>query len=149
MRYSRQNKVLELIQTNEIETQEKLCQLLRDAGFDVTQATVSRDIKELQLIKTLSPAGHYKYAVSNGDSGPISDRFVKIFKETITSVKTAGNIVVIKTLSGCGPAAGEAIDSLNFSHIVGSVAGDNTIMIVVDDPVNVPALLADFDELLK
>lgn len=149
MRYSRQNKVLELIQTNEIETQEKLCQLLRDAGFDVTQATVSRDIKELQLIKTLSPAGHYKYAVSNGDAGPISDRFVKIFKETITSVKTAGNIVVIKTLSGCGPAAGEAIDSLNFAHIVGSVAGDNTIMIVVDDPVNVPALLADFDELLK
>jgi len=149
MRYSRQNKVLELIQTNEIETQEKLCQLLRDAGFDVTQATVSRDIKELQLIKTLSPTGHYKYAVSNGDSGPISDRFVKIFKETITSVKTAGNIVVIKTLSGCGPAAGEAIDSLNFAHIVGSVAGDNTIMIVVDDPINVPALLADFDELLK
>jgi transcriptional regulator of arginine metabolism len=149
MRYSRQNKVLELIQTNEIETQEKLCQLLRDAGFDVTQATVSRDIKELQLIKTLSPTGHYKYAVSNGDSGPISDRFVKIFKETITSVKTAGNIVVIKTLSGCGPAAGEAIDSLNFAHIVGSVAGDNTIMIVVDDPVNVPALLTDFDELLK
>jgi transcriptional regulator of arginine metabolism len=149
MRYSRQNKVLELIHTNEIETQEKLCQLLRDSGFDVTQATVSRDIKELQLIKTLSPTGHYKYAVSNGDSGPISDRFVKIFKETITSVKTAGNIVVIKTLSGCGPAAGEAIDSLNFSHIVGSVAGDNTIMIVVDDPINVPALLADFDELLK
>lgn len=149
MRYSRQNKVLELIQTNEIETQEKLCQLLRDAGFDVTQATVSRDIKELQLIKTLSPTGHYKYAVGNGDAGPISDRFVKIFKETITSVKSSGNIVVIKTLSGCGPAAGEAIDSLNFSHIVGSVAGDNTIMVVVDDPVNLPALLADFDELLK
>lgn len=149
MRYSRQNKVLELIQTNEIETQEKLCQLLRDAGFDVTQATVSRDIKELQLIKTLSHSGHYKYSVSNGDSGPISDRFVKIFKETITSVKTAGNIVVIKTLSGCGPAAGEAIDSLNFAHIVGSVAGDNTIMIVVDDPINIPALLTDFDELLK
>jgi len=149
MRYSRQNKVLELIHENEIETQEKLCQLLRDAGFDVTQATVSRDIKELQLIKTLSPSGHYKYAVSRGDAGPISDRFVKIFKETIKSVSSAGNIVIIKTLSGCGPAAGEAIDSLNFSHIVGSVAGDNTIMVVVDDPLNLPALLRDFDELLK
>ena len=67
MRYSRQNKVLELIRTREIETQEKLCQLLREAGFDVTQATVSRDIKELQLIKTLSPSGRYKYAVSNGN----------------------------------------------------------------------------------
>lgn len=149
MRYSRQNKVLELIRTREIETQEKLCQLLREAGFDVTQATVSRDIKELQLIKILSPSGRYKYAVSNGEQGPVSDRFVKIFKETIKSVDAAGNLVVIKTLSGCGPAAGEAIDSLGLPHIVGSVAGDNTILVVVDDPANVPVLLSEFDHLLK
>ena len=149
MRYSRQNKVLELIRTREIETQEKLCQLLREAGFDVTQATVSRDIKELQLIKTLSPSGRYKYAVSNGEPGPVSDRFVKIFKETIKSVDAAGNLVVIKTLSGCGPAAGEAVDSLGLPHIVGSVAGDNTILVVVDDPANVPMLLSEFDNLLK
>lgn len=149
MRYSRQNKVLELIRTKEIETQEKLCQLLREAGFDVTQATVSRDIKELQLIKILSPSGRYKYAVSNGEQGPVSDRFVKIFKETIKSVDAAGNLVVIKTLSGCGPAAGEAIDSLGLPHIVGSVAGDNTILVVVDDAANVPVLLTEFDHLLK
>jgi transcriptional regulator of arginine metabolism len=149
MRYSRQNKVLELIRTKEIETQEKLCQLLRESGFDVTQATVSRDIKELQLIKILSPSGRYKYAVSNGEQGPVSDRFVKIFKETIKSVDAAGNLVVIKTLSGCGPAAGEAIDSLGLPHIVGSVAGDNTILVVVDEPANVPVLLSEFDHLLK
>ena len=149
MRYSRQNKVLELIRTREIETQEKLCQLLRESGFDVTQATVSRDIKELQLIKILSPSGRYKYAVSNGEPGPVSDRFVKIFKETIKSVDAAGNLVVIKTLSGCGPAAGEAIDSLGLPHIVGSVAGDNTILVVVDDAANVPVLLTEFDHLLK
>lgn len=147
MRYSRQNKMLELISEHEIETQEKLCQLLKDAGYDVTQATVSRDIKELQLIKTLSPSGKYKYSQNSGD-GPISDRFVKIFKETIKSVAGAGNIVVVKTLSGCGAAAGEAIDSLNFPHVVGSVAGDNTIMIVADSDDSLPELMKLFNDLL-
>ena len=147
MRYSRQNKMLELIEEHEIETQERLCQLLKEAGYDVTQATVSRDIKELQLVKTLAPSGKYKYAPSAGD-GPISDRFVNIFKETIKSVAPAGNIIVVKTLSGCGAAAGEAIDSLNFPHVVGCVAGDNTIMIVADKNENVPQLIDLFNDLL-
>ncbi len=147
MRYSRQNMVLELIENNEIETQEKLCKLLREAGYNVTQATVSRDIKELQLVKALSSNGKYKY-VQNKDEGPINNRFVKIFKETITSVSSAGNLVVIKTLSGCGSAAAEAIDSLGISNIVGSVAGDNTILIVVDDTKNVPEIVEKFKELL-
>lgn len=148
MRYSRQNMVLELIHENEIETQEKLCQMLRDAGYDVTQATVSRDIKELQLIKTLSPSGKYRYAQSSGD-GPISDRFVKIFRETIKSIDSAGNIIVVKTLSGCAGAAGEAVDSLGLQHIIGSVAGDNTLLMVIDDPRNVPGLTKRFNEILK
>ena len=147
MRYSRQNMVLELIANNEIETQEKLCQLLREAGYNVTQATVSRDIKELQLVKTLSSSGKYKY-VQSKDEGPINNRFVKIFKETITSVDSAGNIVVIKTLSGCGSAAAEAIDSLGMTHVIGSVAGDNTILIVVDDEKNVSEIVDRFKELL-
>jgi len=140
--------VLELIRNNEIETQEKLCQMLKDSGYDVTQATVSRDIKELQLIKTLSSSGKYKYAQSVSN-GPISDRFVKIFKETIKSVQASGNIIVVKTLSGCAAAAGEAIDSLELSHIIGSVAGDNTLLMVADDPSNVPVLINDFNEMLK
>jgi len=148
MRYSRQNKVLELIHNNEIETQEKLCQLLKEDGYDVTQATVSRDIKELQLIKTLSSTGKYKYSQGGGD-GPITDRFVKIFKETIKSVTPAENIIVVKTLSGCAAAAGEAIDSLNFPHIAGSVAGDNTIMIVAENTKDIPALMEEFNGLLK
>lgn len=147
MRYSRQNKVLELIEAYEIETQEKLCQMLRDAGYDVTQATISRDIKDLQLIKTLTPSGKYKYA-SGISEGPISDRFRKVFKETIRSVASSGNIIVVKTLSGCASAAGEALDSLNLPHIVGSVAGDNTIMLVADDPENVPDLIKEFNALL-
>lgn len=148
MRYSRQNKVLELINTYEIETQEKLCQLLKEAGYDVTQATVSRDIKELQLVKTLSSSGKYKYTQSTGE-GPISDRFVKIFKETIKSVTPAENIIVVKTLPGCAAAAGEAIDSLSFPHIAGSVAGDNTILIVAEAKKHVPSLLKHFNQLLK
>ncbi|MBQ3924305.1 MAG: arginine repressor [Firmicutes bacterium] len=147
MRYSRQNMVLELIESNEIETQEQLCQLLRESGYNVTQATVSRDIKELQLVKKLSSSGRYKY-VQSKDEGPISGRFVKIFKETITSVEAAGNIVVIKTLSGCGSAAAEAIDSLGIEHLVGSVAGDNTILIVIDDEKNVSEIVDKFKELL-
>lgn len=149
MRYSRQNKILSLIQKQEIETQEKLCQLLKEGGFDVTQATVSRDIKELQLIKTLSPSGNYRYAQISGDEVPISDRFVKIFKETIKSVNSSGNLILVKTLSGCGPAAGEAVDSLNLPHVIGSVAGDNTILIVADDPENIPHLMESFKEMLK
>lgn len=148
MRYSRQNKVLELIDKYEIETQEKLCQLLKDAGYDVTQATVSRDIKELQLVKTLSPTGKYKYTQSKGE-GPISDRFVKIFKETIRSVVPAENIIVVKTLSGCAAAAGEAVDSLDLPHIAGSVAGDNTLLIVAEKTKYVSEIVDRFNSILK
>ena len=100
MRYSRQNKILDLISTHEIDTQENLAALLKANGFDVTQATVSRDIKELQLVKVLSSSGKYKYAISNHKDLPASERFTKIFRETITSFVTSGNIVAVKTLSG-------------------------------------------------
>ena len=148
MRYSRQNKILELIANNEIETQEKLAIMLKEAGFEVTQATISRDIKELQLIKILSSSGRYKYAIGMTMESPISDRFVKIFRETITSFASAGNLVIIKTLSGCGPAAGEAIDSIGLSHVVGSIAGDNTLLLIVDDQENVEELLNVFNDML-
>ena len=148
MRYSRQNKILELITTNTVETQEQLCQLLKDAGYDVTQATVSRDIKELQLIKTLDADGRYKYSQLKG-TGFISERFVKIFRETITKITPAGNLIVVNTLSGCASAAGEAIDSVDFPHIVGSIAGDNTLLLVVDTESHIPAVMAAFDEMMK
>ena len=148
MRYSRQNKILELITKNNVETQEQLCQLLKDAGYDVTQATVSRDIKELQLIKTLAGDGKYKYAQHRGN-GFISERFVKIFRETITRITPASNLIVVSTLSGCASAAGEAIDSVDFPHIVGSIAGDNTLLLVVDKEKNLPAVMDAFDEMMK
>ncbi|HKK95530.1 MAG TPA: arginine repressor [Anaerovoracaceae bacterium] len=148
MRYSRQNKILELISTYDIETQDMLLNLLKDSGFEVTQATISRDIKELQLIKTLSPLGRYKYAVGNYTDKPISDRFVKIFRETITSYESAENLVVVKTLSGCGNAACEAIDSMALPHVVGTIAGDNTFLIIVDSKGNVPPVLEIFNDII-
>ena len=149
MRYSRQNKILELIKNNEIETQDKLASMLRDEGFEVTQATISRDIKELQLIKVLTGNGKYKYAVSKRSDAPISDRFVKIFRETIISCKSSHNLILIKTLSGCGGAAGEAVDNIGLTHIVGTVAGDNTMLVVVDEEENVPDIMDLFDRMLR
>lgn len=149
MRYSRQNKILDIINTQEVETQEKLVSLLKKAGYKVTQATISRDIKELQLIKTLSPSGKYKYTVGTSVEQPISDRFIKIFKETIQTVESSGNIIVVKTLSGCGSAAGEAIDNLNIKGVIGSIAGDNTLFLVVNDPQNVPGIVSKFNEMIK
>lgn len=149
MRLSRQNKIIELIKTNEVETQDQLLNLLRDAGYNVTQATISRDIRELQLFKGQAKDGKYKYIAGNYDNRPISDRFVKIFRETTLSYATAQNLIVIKTLSGCSGAAGEAIDCLSLDHIVGSISGDNTLLVVVDHEENVPQITAAFDRMLN
>ena len=136
MRLSRQNKILELIEQHEIETQDKLASMLREYGYDVTQATVSRDIKELQLVKKLTSSGKYKYAVSASDDGPIPPRLIDIYRSTARSITKSGNIVLLKCLSGCANAAGEALDSMALEHVIGSVAGDNTLLLVIDDPAN-------------
>jgi transcriptional regulator of arginine metabolism len=149
MRYTRQNKIIELVCEHEVDTQEKLAELLKENGFDVTQATVSRDIKELQLVKALTPAGQYKYILPGQAVRQEVDRLLKIFKGTIQSVVCAGNMVVVKTLTGCANAACEAIDSLQFPHIIGSLAGDNTIFIVCSDSINAAALTMKFEELLN
>ena len=149
MRYSRHNKILEIINEHEIDTQEKLAEMLKNSGFEVTQATVSRDIKELHLVKTLTSSGRHKYTVAGNFDPPITDRFINIFRETVQSVEFSANLIVVKTLSGCANAAAEAIDSLNFPHILGSVAGDNTMLIVVDAEENTSALVAHFNELAQ
>jgi transcriptional regulator of arginine metabolism len=149
MRYSRQNKILEIVNGHEVETQEKLAELLKKSGYDVTQATVSRDIKELQLVKTMTPAGRYKYAAGASRERPMTERFAKIFRETVQSVDHSGNIIVIKTLPGCANAAAEAVDSLNFTDILGSIAGDNTLMLVAAEAADVAAIAAGFNEMRR
>lgn len=148
MRYSRQNKILELINLHEIDTQENLATLLKQSGYNVTQATVSRDIKELQLVKVLSSSGKYKYASNKSSDTPVSDRFSKIFRETITGIDSSGNIVCVKTLSGCANAAAEAIDNCGIPHIVGSIAGDNTIFLLIDSESNVDEVKSAFQDML-
>ena len=149
MRYRRQNKIIEIIKKYEVETQEMLAKLLEDSGSKVTQATISRDIKELQLIKSQTADGKYKYVVGDTiENKPINDRFIKIFRETVQSINSSGNIIVLKTLSGCGNAAGEAIDNLNLKNIIGSLAGDNTLFLVIDSPENVPSLIAEFNRII-
>jgi len=148
MRYSRQNKIIELITLNEVDTQEKLAELLRNSGFEVTQATVSRDIKELQLVKTPAASGQYKYTLPEQSAKQATDRYAKIFKDTTQTVAGSGNIVVVKTLTGCANASCEAIDSMEFPHILGTIAGDNTVFIVCDDPKNVSKLVSIFEGIL-
>lgn len=148
MRISRQNKILELIENHEIETQDMLVSMLREYGYDVTQATISRDIKELQLVKALSPTGKYRYAVSAGQDGLVSERLSNIYRETVRSITSSGNIVLVKSLSGCANAAGETLDSLGLEHVIGSVAGDNTVLLVIDDPVNTQSVVDRLNGLL-
>ncbi len=149
MRYLRQKKIIQLVNEYEVETQERLAELLRESGYQVTQATVSRDIKEMQLIKVAAPGGKYKYAFRMEQPSAPAGRFETIFRETVRSIDFSGNVIVVKTLSGCGNAAGEAIDNLHLPHILGSLAGDNTLFIIVDDPSNAEKLVKSFREMLK
>jgi transcriptional regulator of arginine metabolism len=148
MRYARQNKILDIIKAHEIDTQEKLAEHLRDAGYKVTHATVSRDIKEMQLVKTVSDRGKSFYTLPAKMDAPLSDRFKKILKETIQSIDAAENLIVIKTLSGCANAAGEAIDTSDYPEIVGTLAGDNTLLVIVDKKEHVPHVLTAFENII-
>ena len=149
MRLSRHNKILEIITTNEVKSQEQLQSLLKEAGYDVTQATISRDIKELQLVKSQDRNGVTRYVANNSDNRPISERFLRIFKETTLSCAPAQNLIVVRTLSGCSNAAAEAIDCLELEHIVGSIAGDNTLLVIVDDEKNVPEIIDTFYKVMN
>lgn len=132
MKKTRQNAILSLIRDNVIETQEELIEKLAEKGYIVTQSTISRDIKELKLIKTASDDGRYKYATESRLSDESESKYLSILKETVRSVNYANNLLVVKTFSGMANAAAAAIDFL-FSHeILGSIAGDDTIIAVAD-----------------
>lgn len=149
MKYSRHSKLLELINKLEIETQEELARTLCESGFNVTQATVSRDIKELRLIKVLTKEGRYKYATLKQHETSMSDRFKKLFRDSVLSIDFAENFIVIKTLVGAANAAGAALDALNLKDIVGSIAGDDTIFILIRNKENVSIAIEQLESLLN
>ena len=149
MKNARQTAILSIIEQNDIETQEELAGKLRDMGIVVTQATVSRDIKELRLLKVLSGTGGYKYATADKAEHGLSERFVRMFKDSVLSVDYSGNIVVLKTLSGSANVAGEAIDSMRLPEILGTMAGDNTVFVVVQNEAEAVETVKRFQEMLK
>lgn len=126
----RQSKILELISVKEIETQDELAKELRNANFDITQATISRDIKELGLTKIQSANGKYKYAILGTEQQAVSNKYITIFKESVISVKNALNLAVIKTIKGMGGSVASFIDKLNLIDLMGTTFGDDTVLLV-------------------
>lgn len=132
MKSSRQNEIISIIETTNVETQEELRQALRARGFNATQATISRDIKQLHLVKERSGGGHYHYARSNRKrNSDVEARLRTIFKESVTSFDVAQNIVVVNTMPGLASAACSALDSMEIDKLVGTLAGDDTAILIM------------------
>jgi transcriptional regulator of arginine metabolism len=130
MKIARHSKIIEIIRAKDVETQEQLAEELKSKGFVITQATVSRDIKELKLIKVMNAQGTHKYATISPDESFLSNKLVNIFSQTVLYVDHVEKFVVLKTIAGSASAAAEALDSLKFNGIVGTIAGDNTVFIL-------------------
>ena len=131
MKLKRHEKIIELIEQYDIETQDELAELLRKEGFDVTQATVSRDIRKLALSKVPGKNGRQKYALLNHQDHQMAEKYVGILREAFVSMDQAQNILVIKTVSGMAMAVAAALDEIHFHEIVGCIAGDDTVMCAV------------------
>ena len=149
MKSARHNLILEIIENKDIETQEELAEELLNRGVRVTQATVSRDIKELRLLKVLSEHGGYKYATVERAEKGMNDRFGRILAESIVNMEAVNNLIVVNTLSASAGAAGEAIDSMKWSEVMGTIAGDNTLLIITRSTEAAEALVAKFNALLN
>lgn len=149
MKTVRQVAILEIIEKQDIETQEELAEALRRRGIAVTQATVSRDIKELRLLKVLSAGGVYKYATADKAEHGLSDRLIRMLTDSVLSITSANNLIVVKTLSGSANVAGEALDSMRWPEVLGTLAGDNTILMIIRSNEEVPVIISRIQELMK
>jgi transcriptional regulator of arginine metabolism len=149
MKATRQKAILEIIRQQNVNTQEELAEALKKLNFNVTQATVSRDIKELRLLKTLSSEGAYRYTMVENVEHTLDERFRRIFSESVLSVASAYNQVLIRTLSGSANVAAEMIDSLGWPEIIGTLAGDNTVLLIVRTIDEVAEILSKINELLR
>lgn len=149
MKSQRQAKIMEIITNKNVETQEQLLKELQSAGFRSTQATISRDIKELHIIKELTTFGTYRYTTAEDEvSGSFSNKLNTIFREAITRFDCARNIVVIHTLPGLASAAASAIDAMNMSVVLGTIGGDDTVFVVMRDENAASAFVGEIHHLL-
>ncbi len=148
MSTDRRSKILQIISNNVIQTQEELADRLNAEGYCVTQATVSRDIKQLNLIKIPAGDGRQKYARHSGNNGVIDEKYVNVLRTGFKSMDMAQNILVIKTISGMAMAVGAAIDALDFPQIVGCIAGDDTVMCAVRTAEDTNKVMNEIEKLL-
>lgn len=149
MKEQRQSKILSLIQNSEIETQEELAESLEASGFKVTQATVSRDIRELKLTKVASKNNGQKYVALANYENQVSEKVIRVFKAGFVSMDVASNLLVIHTLNGMGNAVASAIDAFRYEEIVGTIAGDDTIFCAVREVGMMGDVIEKFQEVLN
>lgn len=149
LRSARQAKILEIISEKEIETQEELCEELNQLNYVVTQATISRDIKDLHLFKVSGIEKKYRYAYINKNETEISPKMKNLFRECLVSITAAGNLIVVKTLTGNGGNAGTVFDKLNYGEVIGSIAGDDTLLIICTDANAANLVVEKVNEFLK
>ncbi len=149
MKRERHEVVVDLINKYDIETQEELAAYLRKEGFEVTQATVSRDIGELRLSKIAAGNGRQKYIILQNEDTKLSDKYIRVLREGFVSMDMAQNILVIKTVQGMAMAVAAAVDAMHFSEIVGCIAGDDTIFAAVRSVDETKAVMEKLDEIIK
>ena len=149
MKAMRHAMILQMIDGMEIDTQEMLADQLLARGVSVTQATISRDIKELRLVKVLTDHGTYKYSTADRVEKNVSDRMIRLFSESVVSLTEAENLIVIKTLPASAGIACEAIDGLNWNEIAGTLAGENSIFVAIKSKEQVPAVMNRFRAMMK
>ena len=149
MKAKRQALIREIVEAQSIQTQEELAEALREHGMVVTQATVSRDIREMHLLKVLADDGSYRYAtMEKGDTG-VSDRLIRMLSDSVVEMNYAKNLIVIRTLPGSAHVAAEAVDNLKWPEVLGTIAGDNTILVIVRANDEVDAVMKRFRSIIK
>lgn len=149
MKAKRQALIREIVEAQSIQTQEELAEALRVRGMVVTQATVSRDIREMHLLKVLADDGSYRYAtMEKGDTG-VSDKLIRMLADSVVEMNYANNLIVIRTLPGSAHVAAEAVDNLKWPEVLGTIAGDNTILVIVRSNEEVETVIKRFRSIIK
>ena len=149
MKAKRQALFREIVEAQSIQTQEELADALAQHGMVVTQATVSRDIKEMHLLKVLAEDGSYRYATMEKSDAGMNDRLIRMLSESVVEMNSANNLIVIHTLPGSAHVAAEAIDSLKWPETIGTIAGDNTILVIVRSNEEVETVMKRFHGIIK